>query len=95
MRRKTFTRAITSRLCALVLLGMSSVPRARADCYSVGPQKGAIKAQSWQGPPVFNPPSFLQVASQEGNDDRIVGFWKIKFVCAVMPVTSAVCQSVD
>jgi hypothetical protein len=61
MRRKTFTRAITSGLCALVLLGMSSVPRATADCYSVGPQKGAIQPESWQGSTLLSPPSFLQV----------------------------------
>jgi hypothetical protein len=44
-----------------------------------GRRSGATQPQSWQGPAQFRPASFLLV-TQEGSDDRIVGFWKVKFI---------------
>ena len=77
--RKPFKRAIAG-LCALLLLGIVSVPKARAECYSNENKTGAIQPESWQEYAQFQPASFLLIDSQEGMDDRIVGFWKFKFV---------------
>jgi hypothetical protein len=60
---------------------MVFVSEATADCVSLAGLKiGAIQLPSWQGEPQLMQASFLRVAGQEGADDRIVGFWKVKFV---------------
>jgi len=78
--RTMFKTAITGTL-AIFLVGAVLVSKVTAECGYFGGQKaGAIQPQSWQGPAQFGPASLLLVAAQEGSDDRIVGFWKVKFV---------------
>jgi hypothetical protein len=75
---RTIFKAAIAGILAMVLLDMVFVSGATAQCVSSDWLKtGAIEPQSWQGA-ARN--SFLPVAGQEGNDDRIVGFWKVKFV---------------
>ena len=38
-----------------------------------------VQPQHWQGPAQFIPASFLLVADKV-SDDRIAGFWQVKFV---------------
>jgi len=71
--------AISSTL-AIVLLGTVFVSKAVAACrYGSSPTAGAVHPQSWQGPAQLRP-SLLLVADHKEADDRIVGFWKVKFV---------------
>ena len=78
--RTIFKATITGTL-ATVLFGMVFVSEATADCVSLAGLKiGAIQLPSWQGEPQLMQASFLRVAGQEGADDRIVGFWQVKFV---------------
>ena len=80
-----FKSAITGTL-AIVLLGMLFVSEATAQCASLDWIKaGAANVQSWQGAGQFRHASFLLAAGQEGSDDRIVGFWKVKFVSVGNP----------
>jgi hypothetical protein len=73
--KTTFKKVIGTLI--LLLVGTVS----NAECgYTEGHRAGATQPQSWQGPAQFRPASFLLVADQEGSDDRIVGFWKVKFV---------------
>jgi hypothetical protein len=77
--RPMFKAAITGTL-AIVLLGTVFVSRATAQCVSSDWLKAAIQPLSWEGAAQFRRASFLPVAGQEGSDDRIVGFWKVKFL---------------
>ena len=78
--RAMFKTAIAGIL-SIVLVGTVFVTGATAQCVSSDWLKtGAIQPQSWQGAAQFRRNSFFLVAGQEGNDDRIVGFWKVKFV---------------
>jgi hypothetical protein len=71
--------AISSAL-AIVLLGTVFASRAVAGCGRDGrPNPGGVLPQSWQRPAEFSP-SLLLVADHNDGDDRIVGFWKVKFV---------------
>ena len=65
----------------LVLIGTILTAKASAEClsYLPGHKAGAIVSpQSWGGAG-FGSASVLLVSSQASND-RIVGFWKVKFV---------------
>ena len=78
--RTMFKTAVTG-IVAIVLVGMVFVSEATAQCASLDWLKpGAIQLQSWQGADQFRRASFLLVAGREGSDDRIVGFWKVKFL---------------
>jgi hypothetical protein len=70
-----FKMAITA-FCAISLFVTAFVSEARAECGYSGVR---IQPQSWERQDQFRA-SFLLVGSQEGTDDRIVGFWKFKFV---------------
>jgi hypothetical protein len=69
--------AVSSAL-AVVLLGTIFASQAVAACPSDGRPAG-VRPQSWQGPS-RSEPSLLLVANHKEDDDRIVGFWKVKFV---------------
>ena len=69
--------AIGSAL-GIVLLGTVFVSTAGADCGYRGTPNAALLPQSWQGS-IQSGPSLL-LATDRGNDDRIVGFWKVKMV---------------
>ena len=78
--RTMFKAAITGIL-AIALVGTVLVSPASAQCVSPEWLKAeAIRPLSWQGGAQFGRNSFLPVASLEGSNDRIVGFWKVKFV---------------
>jgi hypothetical protein len=75
-----FKAAIAGTL-AIALLGMVFVSEATAQCASLdGLKAAAMQLQPWEGAARFERASFSRVASQEGADDRIVGFWKVKFI---------------
>jgi hypothetical protein len=79
MSLNTSKIAISSTL-AIFLLGTVFVSRAAAGCGRDGrPSAGGLLPQSWQGPAEISP-SLLLVANHKDGDDRIVGFWKVKFV---------------
>ena len=78
---RTMLKAAITGTLATVLLGMVFVSKASAQCASPQwHQTGAIEPQSWQGAGQFRLASFSLAANQEGSDDRIVGFWKVKFI---------------
>jgi hypothetical protein len=78
--RTTFKAVIIGTL-ATVLLGIVFVPKAAAQCaFPQWHKAGALQPQSWQEPAQIRRASFVLVAGQEGADDRIVGFWKVKFL---------------
>jgi len=80
LMRAMFKAAITAVL-AIVLPGLVFISEASAQCASLeGLKAAAMQLQSWQGPGQFERASFLRVAGQQGSDDRIVGFWKVKFI---------------
>ncbi|HEX9304818.1 MAG TPA: hypothetical protein VGA31_10255 [Thermoanaerobaculia bacterium] len=83
--RPTFRIAFTGAL-AIVLLGMVSVSTATAQCALFGWHKtGAMQLQGWQGTSRLTPASLSLAAGQTAADDRIVGFWKVKFVSEGTP----------
>jgi len=67
---------------AIALLGMVVVSKATASqCASIeGLKVGAVQMQSWQGAARLTRASYVQVAGREDADDRIVGFWSVKFL---------------
>jgi hypothetical protein len=75
--RASLNTAITGKL-AILLLGTVFVSPTWAQCGLPSGHKTGVQPQAWQGPARL-PALFLQVANQ-GSDDRIVGFWKMKFV---------------
>ncbi len=83
--RSTFRIAFTGTL-AIVLLGMVSVSTASAQCALFGWHKaGTSPPQAWQGTSRLTPASLSLAAGQAAADDRIVGFWKVKFVSEGTP----------
>jgi hypothetical protein len=77
----TTVKATITGVLATVLLGMVFVSNASAQCASPQWHKtGTIQPQSWQGAAQFRRASFVLAAGQEDSDDRIVGFWKVKFL---------------
>ncbi len=83
--RSTFRIAFIGTL-AVVLLGMVSVSTATAQCALFGWHKaGTIPPQAWQGTSRLTPASLSLAAGQAAADDRIVGFWKVKFVSEGTP----------
>lgn len=77
--RTMFKAVITATLA--VLLGMVFVAEATAQCASFASLKvGAIELQPWQGVAQFTRASFMLAAAQQASDNRIVGFWKVKFI---------------
>ncbi len=78
---RTTLKAAVTGILVTVLLGMVFVSRASAQCASPQWHKtGGIEPQAWQGATQLQRASFALAANQEGSDDRIVGFWKVKFV---------------
>src|SRR6266446_4003238 len=78
---RTMFKAVIAGTVAMALLGMVFASEATAQCVSLdGLKVGDIQLHSWQEAAQFERASFLRVASQEGSDDRIVGFWKVKFL---------------
>ena len=73
------SRIGTSSTLAIFLLGTVFVSQAVAACRSDGRRAGGVIPQSWQEPAQLRPPLLL-VADHKEADDRIVGFWKVKFV---------------
>ncbi len=66
---------------ATLLLGVILVPQAAAQCASSLWNKTAvIVPQAWQGEAPVRSGSFQLASEREGVNDRIVGFWKVKFV---------------
>lgn len=66
---------------ATLLLGVILVPQAAAQCASPLWNKTAvIVPQAWQGEAPVRSGSFQLASEREGVNDRIVGFWKVKFV---------------
>jgi|SRR5437867_4051054 len=83
--RSTFRIAFTGTL-AIVLLGMVSPSTATAQCGLFEFHKaGTIPPQAWQGTNRLTPASLSLAAGQTASDDRIVGFWKVKFVAEGNP----------
>ena len=78
---RTMFKAAFAGGLSIVLLGAAFISDATAQCVSASWLKtGGTQLQSWQGAGQFMPASLLSVAGQEGDDDRIVGFWKAKFI---------------
>jgi hypothetical protein len=78
---RTMFKAAIAGILAMVLLGIIFASEATAECVSSDWLKaGAIRPLSWQGADQFGQNSFLLVGGEQGSDDRIVGFWKVKFV---------------
>jgi len=83
--RPTFKTAMIGTL-AIVLLGMVFVSQASAQCAFPGWNKtGAIDPRAWRGAGELASGSFVPASEKEGSDDRIVGFWKVKFVAEGNP----------
>ena len=83
--RFTFRIAFIGTL-AIVLLGMVSVSTATAQCALFGWHRaGTIPPQGWQGTSGLTSASLSLAAEQSASDDRIVGFWKVKFVSEGTP----------
>jgi hypothetical protein len=83
--RSTFRIALIGTL-SIVLLGTISVSTATAQCGLFELHKtGAIQPPAWQGMSRLTPASLSLVAGQKSSDDRIVGFWKVKFVSVGNP----------
>src|SRR3977135_1763647 len=65
----------------IVLIGTILTAKASAEClsYLPGPKAGAVVSpQSWRGAQ-FGSASLLFVSDHHGDDDSIVGFWKVTF----------------
>ena len=78
--RTIFKTAITGTL-AIALHGIVFVSKATAQCgYPQWNRTEAVQPMSWQGVARPRPDSVMLAANKEGSDDRIVGFWKFKFV---------------
>jgi hypothetical protein len=78
---RTTVRATITGTLATFLFGMVLVSNATAQCASPQWHKtGAIEQQLWQGTDQFRRASFSLAGNQEGSDNGIVGFWKVKFV---------------
>jgi hypothetical protein len=78
--RIMFKATITAAL-ATVIIGMSFVSRANAQCGgSDWLQQGGIQLQSWENESRLGAGSILAVSSLQSFDNNIVGFWKVKFV---------------
>ncbi len=83
--RPTFKTAMIGTL-AIVLLGMVFVSQASAQCAFPGWNKtGAIDPRALRGAGELASGSFVPASEKEGSDDRIVGFWKVKFVSVGTP----------
>ena len=83
--RSTFRIAFTGTL-AIFLLGVVSVSPATAQCALFGWHKtGAIQPQAWQEMSRLTPAALSLTANHAASDDRIVGFWKVKFVSEGTP----------
>lgn len=77
---KTRFRITLTGTLAILVLGMT-VSTATAQCGLFEWHKtGAIETPAWQGPSRLTPASLSRAAGEKGSDDRIVGFWKVKFV---------------
>jgi hypothetical protein len=75
-----FRIAITGAF-AMGSLAMGLVTEASAGCVSPpGLKAGAFHPISWQRAGEFGPGSLLLVADREASDDRIVGFWSVKYL---------------
>jgi hypothetical protein len=80
-----FKVALTGTLAA-VLLGVVCVSTATAQCGSFRLHNaGAIELQAFPGVTQFQRASLSLAAAPQGTDDRIVGFWKVKFVAEGNP----------
>ena len=78
--RTSFKTAISVTL-AIALDGIVFVSKATAQCgYPQWNNTEGIQPMSWQGAARLRPDSVMLAANKEGSDDRIVGFWKFKFV---------------
>ena len=78
--RSKFRFAFTATL-GIFLLAVVSVSTATAQCALVAWHKaGMIEPQAWQGTSRLIPASFSLTAGQTAADERIVGFWKVKFL---------------
>ncbi|MGC2491392.1 hypothetical protein [Candidatus Binatus sp.] len=78
--RTVFKTAITVGL-AMVVLGMSFVSRANAQCGgSEWLKHGGIQLQSFEEQLQVGTGSFLLVSSDQGSNNGIIGFWKVKFL---------------
>ena len=64
---------------AVLFLGMVFVSSAAAQC-GMPSIAGTIQPQSWRGAPEPRRTEAPEVADSEGTNQRIVGFWKFKFV---------------
>lgn len=79
-KKAVFKTVITGTL-AIALVGMGLVTEARAGCGSLDRHKvGALQPMSWQATGEFRPVPLLLIADRDDSVDRIVGFWKFKFV---------------
>lgn len=83
--RRIFKTALSGTL-AIALHGIVFVSKATAQC-GVPRWTGteAVQPLSSQGAARPRPASFLPAADKEGSDDRIVGFWKFRFVSEGTP----------
>jgi hypothetical protein len=78
--RSIFRIAFTGTL-AIVLLGVVCVAPATAQCGSFNLHNaGAIEPQAFAGGTQLQRASLSLAAVPQGSDDRIVGFWKVKFL---------------
>jgi hypothetical protein len=78
--RTMFKTAITAAL-AMVLIGMSFVSRANAQCGgSEWLKHGGVQLQSWEEETQFGTNPFLLISSHQGSNNGIIGFWKVKFL---------------
>jgi hypothetical protein len=83
--RSIFRIAFTGTL-AIVLLGVVCVSPATAQCGSFNLHNaGAIEPQAFPGGIQLQRASLSLAAVPQGSDDRIVGFWKVKFVAEGNP----------
>jgi len=84
-KKAMFRTAITGTL-AMVSLAMGLVTEASAGCPNLpGFKAGAAQPISWQGKGEFGPGSPLLVADRDDSVDRIVGFWRVKYVSKGTP----------
>jgi hypothetical protein len=66
---------------AIAFFGVGFVSPASAQCAFPGWNKtAAMVPQSWQEPDQVRRASFVLASGHGGADDRIVGFWKVKFL---------------
>src|SRR5215471_7357871 len=78
-KKAMFRTAITGTL-AMVSLAIGLATEASAGCPNLpGFKAGAVQPMSWRGTGEFGPGAPLLVADQE-SVDRIVGFWRVKYL---------------